>query len=231
MGIKTIIIATSSFALGAAIGVLGSKKFYETKYEKLYQEEVESHIASFARRTAAKVSRSEAVEEQPDSPEKKGAPVVEFVANKYEQAKKNYHLIKTETPQAEEDAEYEDEDEVLPVPVVNVDRTMPYEISSDEYINEFDHHEKLSLCYYRVDDALVTEDEEIIEDQESLVGNCLSTLDMQTSVWVRNEPSCIDYEIIALNSSFSESHGYERPTKPMEAMTPRERYEARRKRD
>ena len=67
------------------------------------------------------------------------------------------------------------------------------------------------------------ENEEIIDDIESVVGyDALAMLDMQTTVWVRNEPLGIDYEIIALNKSYQETvDGIKREA----MMTPRERYE------
>jgi len=116
------------------------------------------------------------------------------------------------------------------VDMTRVDRTQPYVISDQQYSEEFSHHDKVSLYYYRVDDVLCEENEEMVDDIESVIGyDALKILDMQTTVWVRNEPLAIDYEVIALNSSFAETvHGLH--IKEQHAMTPRERYIEKQKR-
>jgi len=127
-----------------------------------------------------------------------------------EQAKKNYHLvgIKNDEPDEEEeedpvtDAAGKTEEEM---DLTQVDRTSPYIIDDQEFTNEFDHHDKISLYYYREDDVLCDEHEEVINDIEEKVGyDAIAALDMQTTVWVRNEPLCIDYEIISINKSYAE---------------------------
>lgn len=161
----------------------------------------------------------------------------------YEQAKRDYHRISTEKnasvakdepdePDTEDEDRAEETDDAGKteqdmLDLTRIDRTQPYIINDREYSEEFDHHNKVSLYYYRVDDVLCEENEEIIDDVDAAIGNeALSILDTQTTVWVRNEPLAIDYEIIALNSSFAESaHGIHiKPLKPGAAMTPRERY-------
>jgi hypothetical protein len=141
--------------------------------------------------------------------------------NPNERAKRNYNLVgakpeKVVLPEPEEDEEEGDEEDG-PVTdaagktheemdLTKVDRTKPYIIDDEEFTNEFDQHEKVSLYYYKVDDVLCEENEGIVKDREEKIGyDALSALDMQTTVWVRNEPLCIDYEIISINKSYAEA--------------------------
>lgn len=170
-----------------------------------------------------------------------------------ETAKRDYHKIgekkkkpvapkkndvRPETDIGEED----DPDEVVDdagkteqdmLNLTQVDRVTPYVIDDVQYSEEFDHHDKVSLYYYRVDGVLCEENEELIDDIEACIGyEALTVLDTQTNVWVRNEPLGIDYEIIALNSSYAEAISglHVKQIENNKLMTPRERYVERQKR-
>lgn len=176
----------------------------------------------------------------------------------YEKAKRDYHKIsilkseeetaKDETPEPEGDIEpdtdTDTDDETSDfddgecddagqteqdmLNLMKVDRTQPYVITDQQYSEENGHYDKISLYYYRIDDVLTEDNEEIIDDIDSSIGwDALHVLDMQTNVWVRNERIASDYEVIALNSSFAESvHGLHiQPLNGNHVATPRERYE------
>lgn len=107
--------------------------------------------------------------------------------------------------------------------LTKVDRTAPYIISDVEFSLEFDHHDKVSLYYYIVDGVLAEESEEMIDDVSGTVGDdTLKQLRGRNNiVWVRNEPLAIDYEIIAVNKSFSRDIlGIDEE----DNLTPREKY-------
>jgi hypothetical protein len=106
--------------------------------------------------------------------------------------------------------------------ISRIDRTMPYVINDVEFSEEFDHHDKVSLYYYSVDDILCDENEEIFENAERFIGEeALSLLGDGAIIWVRNEPLTIDYEILTINKSYAEAvHGIEIG----DNLTPRERY-------
>jgi hypothetical protein len=81
------------------------------------------------------------------------------------------------------------------------------------------------LYYYREDEILAHEDEEVVEDPNAVIGmEALESLDTEATVWVRNEPMGIDYEIVALNKSYSEMVGGI-------SLTPREKYLKQRRRE
>lgn len=158
--------------------------------------------------------------------------------SQYEKAKRNYNLYRQKPePQPDPKEDDEDEDDELRdaagktekemMDLTKVDRTQPYVIDDDEYTNEFPHHDKVSLYYYHEDEVLCEEGEDIIDDVGRIVGDeALALLDEYTTVWVRNEPLCIDYEIIGVKGSYSELVA---GIKPAKNLSPRERYEKKQK--
>lgn len=112
--------------------------------------------------------------------------------------------------------------------IQEVEVTLPYLISSDQYGEDAGIRDKMSLYYYKLDDTLCDEQDEVVDDIEETCGyDALSALEMQTMVWVRNEPLLIDYEIIAVNDSYRNSVLGLMNTPN---LTPREQYERREKR-
>jgi len=247
---KSVLIKLAIFAIGAATGFFAAKKIYEEYYAAIAQEEIDSVKEAFEHRQDIRLRTpysedngmsDEEYEEKNITGEECSASVNERTnrnaltrssldGNLNEQAKRNYNLVgaKHEEPDENEvveegpltDAAGKTEQEM---DLTQVDRTLPYIIDDREFTEEFDHHDKISLYYYRVDDVLCDEHEEVIEDVEDKVGyDALAQLDTQTTVWVRNEPLCIDYEIISINKSFAEAvHGVGIAEKN---LSPRERY-------
>ena len=119
------------------------------------------------------------------------------------------------------EAEEEDEEEVEPLsaqPIivkkeVNVmeeprDPKVPYLIHVDEFMNEREDHEKLTINYYVEDDTLADERDEIIPDVEGTVGT--KNLDRWGdgsdsiySVYVRNERLSCDFEVLREDTSYA----------------------------
>jgi hypothetical protein len=85
----------------------------------------------------------------------------------------------------------------------------PFFIDADDAGNE--GFEVTTLVYYAGDGTLATEDDELIDDPRSLVGEDViavfeSDQNLQT-LYVRNREKEIDYEIIRAAYSFSETQG------------------------
>jgi len=222
---KSALLKVAIFAMGAATGFIVAKKVYEKYYADIAQEEIDSVKEAFERQDARlrELYNKENVITDEEYSEKNEEEKIERTnrnaltrssldGNPYEQAKRNYNLAGVKY----EETDVDEEEEEQPVTdaagkteeemdLTQVDRTLPYIIDDQEFTNEFDHHDKISLYYYREDDVLCDEHEEVINDIEETVGyDALALLDMQTTVWVRNEPLCIDYEIISINKSYAE---------------------------
>lgn len=227
---KQILINVVIFAIGGTAGFFIAKKVYEKYYENLANEEIESVKERFYIMSEGKTGCQEeeacgAEEEAEFDPNdqdykdfqslqaKHSNPVsrTSLATNPYEQAKTNYNIFSNRPPvgkDGEEEEPFTDaagmsEEEMNPKVV---DREKPYLISDEEFCGECDHHEKVSLYYYQGDDVLCDERDEIENDIEGTVGyDALAQLDMQTSVWVRNEQLAIDYEICSIKKSYAEA--------------------------
>ena len=227
---KSIIIKIVIFAAGVGVGVFSAKKYYEN----LVEEEIESireHLGKHLKPESVDdikdslgiVSPSKAMM---DAVRSNPNPLTRssLDGNPYEQAKKNYDIagkrallnpVDEAANSFDEDDDPDEEDEEVTdaagkteedMDLSKVDRTQPYVIDDREFCEEFDHHNKISLYYYRGDEVLCEENEEVITDAAGTVGNdALTALETQGSVWVRNEPLAIDYEIIALNKAYSDT--------------------------
>lgn len=215
---KSALLKVAIFAMGAATGFIVAKKVYEKYYADIAQEEIDSVKEAFERQDARlrePYNKENVITDEEEKIERTNRNALtrsSLDGNVNEQAKRNYNLAGVKY----EETDVDEEEEEQPVTdaagkteeemdLTRVDRTQPYIIDDQEFTNEFDHHDKISLYYYKEDDVLCDEHEEVINDIEEKVGyDALAALDMQTTVWVRNEPLCIDYEIISINKSYAE---------------------------
>jgi hypothetical protein len=249
---KTIFIRLGIFLLGAGAGFLVGKKMYEEYYANIAQEEIDNVKEYYAAKyddskwiqhTIDKAivegdanPKKEVVGVNPDSFRANQSPLTRssLDTNPNEVAKRNYHLagVKVASSDDIDDSEEDDgpdtdaagmtEKEINP----EIDRTAPYIIDDVEFSESFDHHDKVSLYYYRVDGVLTEEDETIIGNIAGTIGSdAKDALEEASPIWVRNEPLGIDYEIVALNKSNAEATGI---IGGKAAMSPREQYEKRR---
>lgn len=86
----------------------------------------------------------------------------------------------------------------------------PYMIEESNFSEENTCYDKLTVFYYKQDETLSDESEEMIQDVRGTIGEeALSTLEENeyegdvATVYVRNEKLGIDYEVIALDKSYS----------------------------
>jgi hypothetical protein len=174
------------FATGVAVGALATNHFFKTKYERLYQEDVES-----VKRAFSEPQQSEPVEGDTEevlandpTPEEVGA-YNEIIASQ------GYSTAAT-IP-----------DDSIGEEVKGVSR--PYVISPAEFDTE-DDYEVYSLTYY-ADGVLTDEQNNPIEDVEGMVGReSLTTFGEyeDDAVHVRNDNLKCDFEILRDLSNYSD---------------------------
>ena len=241
---KSLLLYPVVLAIGAIAGSLITKRQLEQKYAKLAEEEISSvrdyYVRRDAEKTKEKAGYSKEASKVSDEELKNPHGVLtrsSLQDNPYEQAKRNYasmHMTHQEEPEGDPDEEEDDElrdpsgmTEQDHLDTRRVDRSHPYIIDDEEFANEFDYHEKVSLYYYRVDGSLMEENEELIPNPKDIIGEeALKLLDKTPNVWVRNESLGIDYEIIGLNTSYTEATTDLRIN---ENLSPRERYQREQK--
>ena len=83
-------------------------------------------------------------------------------------------------------------------------------VSRDEFFaSDFEHHDKSTLYFYKEDEVLATEDDEVIADPSTLIGDALDKYGFRGNseevIYVRNYGLGIDYEIEKVDNSYAES--------------------------
>jgi hypothetical protein len=213
---KSFLFNVFIFTCGVAVGFLCSKSYHNKYYSDLAQEEIDSVKETFYelhQTTLNRKNKDNMNDEKYDERIRTNLyPLTRssLNGNPYEQAKRNYNLVRhndeAHIPENTDEDLTKSVHTVELAPEITVDRTKPYIIDNNEFTDEFDSHDKISLYYYRIDDVLCDEEEEVVEDIEGTIGyDALAALDKQTTIWVRNEPLCTDYEIVAINRSYTET--------------------------
>lgn len=187
---KNAIVNVLIFAAGAAIGSVVTWKLVKTKYEKIANEEIESVKERFA---DLKNNTDEAKDEpELERPDEKPAP-----DPKSDVVKKEYRTIIEESGYSNEEVE-------------DVG-TKPYVIAPDEF-GEIEEYTVASLTYY-ADNVLTDDWDNIIKNVDELVGkDSLKRFGEyeDDSVFVRNEQTQTDYEILLDVRTFKEATEFNR---------------------
>lgn len=174
------------FAAGVAVGALASKRFFEAKYKKIADEEIESTIEAFSRRGSLK---NEPIAFNADGQaviggfETKKPDIQEYESVLSEQGYTNYSDNGKSTDKG-----------VSTVKKAHVQIIEPDDFGDDDY-----GYETVSLTLY-ADNVLTYEDGRVIKNVDEIVGadslNHFGEYE-DDSVFVRNYDSETDYEILA----------------------------------
>lgn len=217
------------FLAGAAVGSLVTYKVVQKHYKDLANEEIESVKEMFKERMVKDNVGPKGECHAPkgdivDIQEPTGTPNLEVIKNQEMMEKiineSNYKAgvdvaeDGIESQQVEETAEEileeEEDDSDYTVPVeVEEGESIPYVITEDEF-GEFGNEEQ-TLIYYS-DFVLADEDDDIITDPESVIGEALKEFNedpLLERVYVRDENKEIDYIILKSEKSYSEVNGEE----------------------
>lgn len=184
-----------AFVLGAAAGSFITWKLVEKKYKQIADEEIESVIEQFKNR------------ERADS----GLTVGTAGLNLLDASDDESEIEVAEYKGLVGNAGYAVEDEPTDDSIIKVevgdDTFAPYVISPQEF-GENDLYDSKSWTYY-ADYVLTDEIGEIVSDPESIIGDALAHFGdyEDDSVYVRNEVTECDYEILKHDKTFSEVNG------------------------
>lgn len=180
-----------AFALGAATGSLLTWKLVEEKYRQLANEEIESVREHYRNKNKNKEEIKQIVVHHTGDNDN----VTEW-----------HKEDKAEYEKQVKDLGYSDEvQEVFMEP--GVDYIEPFVIRPEEYGDN--DYEMKSLAYYADFVLADNDDDEIISDPESIIGDGLNHFGEyeDDSVHVRNINNECDYEILKHEKTFSEING------------------------
>ena len=170
---------TLIFAIGAGIGSVVTWAVLKPRYERSTQEQIDEVKEHYKRKYTAnsETPTDISIEDTKDNDEE-------------------YDQTVTDLGYSESPATEGNETKIM-------DR--PYVIHPNDF-GEYDEYDRISLSYY-ADGILADEDDEIVEDVESIVGfeslNHFGEYE-DDSVYVRNDVRKVDYEILLDQRRYSE---------------------------
>lgn len=173
------------FAAGVAVGAMATKRFFEAKYKKIADEEIESTIEAFSRR--------ESLKNEPIAFNADGQAVIGGFDNKSDV--RTYESVLSENGYADNSDNSETTGKgVSTVKKAHVEVIDPNDFGDEEY-----GYDTVSLTLY-ADNVLTYEDGKVIKNVDEIVGreslNHFGDYE-DDSVYVRNYDSETDYEILA----------------------------------
>ena len=200
-GVKNVLI----FVSGAAIGGIITGSFVRGAYEEIITYMKEDLADARGEAIDPKIEDEEdTIVETNQFGEQKIVPLKQnsLVTNKNKRLKKNYNT-QSEVDLSTLAKKYKtadlEEKEIIPE---------PYVISLEEFSEEKDNFDKTTLYYYELDDTLTEQNDEIITDIYSTIGdNALSSFGEDSQdpeiVYVRNEKISTDYEVVRHDASYA----------------------------
>ena len=201
--LKSVLI----FSCGVAVGATAMFFSLRERYQKEINDEAEELRAYYYERFERKgkgLEKNEK-EESEESKEKESdiSKVKEYTnSDKYEEMEEAYERLR-EKEHPEEDKDYYEgaarSEEITK-------NSKPKIIKKDSF-DDYPHHDKQTLFYYTEDDTLATEEDQIVDDIESLVGDALTKYGFKDNtddfVYVRNCGIGTDFVIEKVYGSFS----------------------------
>ena len=205
------------FGLGAASGAYVAAKLLEDHYAAMAEEEIEA-TKEYARKKIKEIEaryENELVEP---------AEVKEESNNPYKKLVRDYNkpnlndMVKeagyTEPAEEEypeddyEDELTEDEETELEDRKLNtIEIDGPYLITEPEFASEKLHFDKVDLWYYKEDNTLANDEEDMIDDIAGLIGDDALAIfdndDQTDTIYIRNEKLSADFQVTCLNKSYS----------------------------
>lgn len=187
-----------SFIGGTTLGGLLTYFFISEKYKKIAQEEIAS-VKSVYKRERNKHIKNEVSAKEENVPVESNNPLT-FTSKK--EAVPYHQMIKKDEQEELEEVTEDMIDELYRkgyqlTEERNAPNPTPYIITEDEFTSDKLHFSKEYLIYYDKDDMVVDDDEEVIEDINSILGyGTLEKLNSSANViHVRNERLGVDYEV------------------------------------
>lgn len=178
-----------AFVLGLGVGIYGTADYFRAKYKARSDEEIEE-VREVYREKTTDLKNKDGLQKEPVKPVTSldKPPLSETFSDVRKAGAQMENVMKKELEKVNQivsEARYDD-----PAPG-------PYVISPEDFGSTFEY-DSVALVYY-ADGVLVDEDNNVVEDAESLIGD--EALDHigeyePDSVHVRNDEKRCDYEVL-----------------------------------
>jgi len=189
----------SIFAAGAVVGVLAAKTYFSTKYKQQAEEEIRQ-MRDYIQKKEAQIKAEAEEKEETSSPDNFASLA------KDEEAKSAYFKYATAMPVndiSKEDFE-EMKERLAGSEHPEEEHDEPYILTVEEFEDGKPGYDSIGLSYYRGDDSLVDDAEELVDVDETVGEENLDVFRRsdQDSIYIRNDRIGVDYEIIAIDGNF-----------------------------
>ena len=206
MTMKNLLVFLGGVATGVAGGVLATKQYFKKKYQEEADTEIDEMDQYFKKKYEDLLNLF-------DEEEKIEEPTVEKKSHKEKtQYDKAYHGANDLT-----DEEKEDLDSLLENPtdeeigeamtkehLANKNRS-PRIISEESLADIPPYFDQKVLFFYRLDDVVTDEEDEVIDDPDYLLGDCLDKYNFRESdeklIFVQNFALDTVYEVQKINAA------------------------------
>lgn len=183
---KNILWFTTGAIAGAVLGITVYKKMYDESNDAKFDDEIDAIREEVKDDFRKQLEKNEVIEKEEDEP----------VEEDPQPKKRDYSRLSKDLGYGQ-----------VSKPEVVVEDA--YIISSEQFYEECQEHDKLTITYYAYDTTLADEDEAIMHDVTGTVGdealfNFGYRSDDDNVVYVRNEKLGIDYEVVRTMASYSE---------------------------
>lgn len=185
---KNVFIFTAGLLVGSAVTYIATRNIFQKRLD----DEVEEVREAYRQMKHGSEKVEETVEKEPTKEE---IEKVKDLIN-YEKITSNYQGNKVN---------YSD--------VCARDKSKPYIIRPDEF-DEMEDYDTISFMYYKENDILADENDDVVEDVEDTVGLDFSKHFGEfedDSVYIRNDKYKIDYEILLSERNYEEDHPTYKP--------------------
>lgn len=216
---REMIFGIVGLLLGAGAGVLATKKYYQKKSIDEVNTELEKiHEAQYG------TYENKAEEYKSENNEKPSVDKLSYTKHmKDEHEKTNYQamyraekLAKDATDRAENDndSEIDNDDESFEEYDRAKTKDRPPICISAEALGEVpEYYDHVELNYYAYDDILTDENDNVIEDRERFLGNCMKKFGFdeneEDQLFVQNFELSTVYEIQKFDAAFESMEEYE----------------------
>lgn len=195
-------------AFGASVTMFVLNKKHEAELDYIYEEELKDERAEL-RKTIRNIKENG---HHPDAiPKLDGLDAGPVIFDEYVEEDKMERLgpdVPIYNDYKKVAKHYKPDLEEVSKAMSPINTSEPYVIDMEDFSEDHNEFDKLTIYYYEEDGVLVDDNEELITDISSVIGDqalpCFDDPERydKNVVYVRNERLSIDYEIIKVDSSY-----------------------------
>jgi len=214
---------TLIFITGAAVGIVTGAVWTKKKCDEFYRDELDDVNQTLRDMIKKNKATKEKIIEDVENIDATSTPASEETSativqplvrrTKITREKRNYSNIVENNGyvKTKEEREEEEEEQYKFSQLSNKGNADdPYAITVEQFADENDHYDKITLYYYEDDGVIAEENEEVLVDADNIIGTEFvehfgdDTGDPEIT-YVRNDKIQVDYEIIRLSKSYAKT--------------------------